>query len=101
MIELKTKSIVNTMKAACLCSLIGWGAMANAAESSVSVRHLANEQNIVFVIACKLLILVLGAMGIAGIWVAIFGDVGLCVLAVLNAMRALTWVKVKRGATIS
>ena len=33
-------------------------------------------QNIVFVIACKLLILVLGAMGIAGIWVAIFGDVG-------------------------
>lgn len=58
-------------------------------------------QNIVFVIACKLLILVLGAMGIAGIWVAIFGDVGLCVLAVLNAMRALTWVKVKRGATIS
>ena len=58
-------------------------------------------QNIVFVIACKLLILVLGAMGIAGIWVAIFGDVGLCVLAVLNAMRALTWVKVKRGGTIS
>ena len=58
-------------------------------------------QNIVFVIACKLLILVLGAMGIAGIWVAIFGDVGLCVLAVLNAMRAITWVKVKRGGTIS
>ncbi len=53
MIELKKKSIVNTMKAACLCSLIGWGAMANAAESSVSVRHLANEQNIVFVKGVK------------------------------------------------
>ena len=53
MIELKKKSIVNTMKAACLCSLIGWGAMANAAESSVSVRHLANEQNIVFVKGAK------------------------------------------------
>ena len=53
MIELKKKSIVNTMKAACLCSLIGWGAMTNAAESSVSVRHLANEQNIVFVKGAK------------------------------------------------
>lgn len=53
MIELKKKSIVNTMKAACLCSLIGWGAMANAAESFVSVRHLANEQNIVFVKGAK------------------------------------------------
>ena len=53
MIELKKKSIVNTMKAVCLCSLIGWGAMANAAESSVSVRHLANEQNIVFVKGAK------------------------------------------------
>ncbi len=53
MIELKKKSIVNTMKAACLCSLIGWGAMANAAESSVFVRHLANEQNIVFVKGAK------------------------------------------------
>lgn len=53
MIELKKKSIVNTMKAACLCSLIGWSAMANAAESFVSVRHLANEQNIVFVKGAK------------------------------------------------
>lgn len=53
MIELKKKSIVNTMKAACFCSLIGWGAMANAAESFVSVRHLANEQNIVFVKGAK------------------------------------------------
>ncbi len=50
-------------------------------------------QNIVFVIAVKAIILLLGALGIANIWLAILGDVGLCVLAVLNAMRALTFVR--------
>ncbi len=52
-------------------------------------------QNMIFVILAKLIILILGALGMAGIWLAIVGDVGLCVLAVLNAMRALTWVKNK------
>ena len=47
------------------------------------------RQNIVFVLAVKLVCLVLGAIGIANMWVAIFADVGVMVLAVLNAMRAL------------
>lgn len=50
-------------------------------------------QNMIFVIAVKALILLLGALGYANIWLAILGDVGLCVLAVLNAMRALTFVR--------
>lgn len=53
MTELKKKNIVSTMKAVCFCSLIGWASMANATESSVSVRHLANEQNIVLVKGAK------------------------------------------------
>lgn len=51
------------------------------------------KQNMSFVIIVKVLILVLGALGFANIWLAILGDVGLTVLAVLNAMRTLTWVK--------
>ena len=45
-------------------------------------------ENIVFSIAVKLAILILGALGIANMWLAVFADVGVCVLAVLNAMRA-------------
>lgn len=47
------------------------------------------RQNIAFALAVKLVCLVLGAIGIANMWVAIFADVGVMVLAVLNAMRAL------------
>ncbi len=47
------------------------------------------RQNIVFALAVKLVCLVLGAIGIANMWVAIFADVGVMVLAVLNATRAL------------
>ena len=46
-------------------------------------------QNIVFAIGIKLACLVLGAFGIADMWLAIFADVGVMVLAVLNAVRAL------------
>ncbi|MBQ2960196.1 MAG: cadmium-translocating P-type ATPase [Oscillospiraceae bacterium] len=46
-------------------------------------------QNIVFALGIKLLCLVLGALGYAGMWAAIFADVGVMVLAVLNAIRAL------------
>lgn len=46
-------------------------------------------QNIVFAIGIKLLCLVLGALGIANMWLAIFADVGVMVIAVLNAIRAL------------
>ena len=52
-------------------------------------------QNLWFSVAVKLGILGLGALGYAGIWMAIFGDVGVLILAVLNAMRSLTFVKVK------
>ena len=47
------------------------------------------RQNIVFAIAVKLLSLVLVAVGAAGMWLAIFADVGVMVLAVLNAIRAM------------
>ena len=47
-------------------------------------------QNIVFALAVKAACLVLGAMGIANMWVAIFADVGVMVIAVLNAVRALS-----------
>lgn len=46
-------------------------------------------QNIVFALAVKAVCLVLGSLGIAGMWLAIFADVGVMVLAVLNATRAL------------
>ena len=49
-------------------------------------------QNIVFALGVKFACLALGALGIANMWFAIFADVGVMVLAVLNAIRAL-WVK--------
>lgn len=46
-------------------------------------------QNIVFAIGIKLICLALGAVGIANMWLAIFADVGVMIIAVLNAIRAL------------
>ena len=46
-------------------------------------------QNIVFAIGIKMICLVLGALGIANMWLAIFADVGVMIIAVLNAIRAL------------
>lgn len=46
-------------------------------------------QNIVFAIGVKILCLILGALGLASMWLAIFADVGVMVIAVLNAIRAL------------
>ncbi len=46
-------------------------------------------QNIVFALGIKIVILVLAAVGIANMWLAVFGDVGVAVLAILNAMRAM------------
>ena len=46
-------------------------------------------QNIIFAIGIKLICLVLGALGIANMWLAIFADVGVMIIAVLNAIRAL------------
>ncbi len=47
------------------------------------------RENIVFAIGIKLICLLLGAMGIANMWLAIFADVGVMIIAVLNAIRAL------------
>ena len=46
-------------------------------------------QNIIFAIGIKLLVLVLGAVGVVGMWSAVFADVGVAVVAILNAMRSL------------
>lgn len=55
---------------------------------SVKTLRIVHE-NIVFALAIKAICLVLGALGIANMWLAIFADVGVMVLAVLNATRAL------------
>lgn len=47
------------------------------------------KQNIVFALAVKLAVLVLAAFGLANMWLAVFADVGVSVLAILNAMRTL------------
>ncbi|MCD8130882.1 MAG: cadmium-translocating P-type ATPase [Lachnospiraceae bacterium] len=56
----------------------------------ISVKTLGIvRQNIVFALTVKAVCLVLGALGMAGMWLAIFADAGVMVLAVLNATRAL------------
>lgn len=46
-------------------------------------------QNIIFSLGVKGIILILGALGIANMWIAVFGDVGVLVIAILNSMRAM------------
>ena len=46
-------------------------------------------QNIVFALAVKIAILLLAAIGVANMWLAVFGDVGVAIIAILNAMRAM------------
>ena len=64
------------------------GGIVKAVKIAKKTKRIVTE-NIVFSIAIKLLVLILGACGIAGMWWAVFADVGVCVIAVLNAMRAL------------
>ena len=47
------------------------------------------KQNIVFALAIKGLFLIMGAFGVANMWEAVFADVGVAIIAILNAMRAL------------
>ena len=47
------------------------------------------KQNIIFALSVKAIILVMGAMGLANMWLAVFADVGVSFLAILNAMRAM------------
>lgn len=47
------------------------------------------KQNIVFALAVKAIILILGASGVANMWAAVFADVGVAVIAILNSMRVM------------
>ena len=47
------------------------------------------QQNIVFALAVKIIVMVLGALGVANMWAAVFADVGVAFLAIINATRAL------------
>ena len=47
------------------------------------------RQNIIFALGVKLLVMALGVIGIANMWLAVFADVGVAMLAILNAMRAM------------
>jgi len=45
------------------------------------------KENIVFALSVKAVILLLGALGIAGMWLAVFADVGVAMIAILNSLR--------------
>lgn len=58
--------------------------------TAFSVSHITHRivvENITFSLGIKLLILLLGAMGMASMWAAVFSDVGVALLCILNAMR--------------
>lgn len=60
----------------------------------VSKKTMLNvKENVIFALGVKTLIMVLCACGIANMWIAVFGDVGVTMIAVLNAMRLLAGVK--------
>lgn len=66
--------------------------IAKAVEISKKTLRLVHE-NVVFILAVKFAVLVLGAAGYASIWAAVFADVGVSVISILNAMRALRFYK--------
>ena len=66
--------------------------IAKAVEISKKTLRLVHE-NVVFILAVKFAVLGLGAAGYASIWAAVFADVGVSVISILNAMRALHFYK--------
>ncbi len=50
-------------------------------------------ENIIFALGVKAIILILGAFGIANMWIAVFGDVGVLIIAILNAMRCMKKIR--------
>ena len=52
-------------------------------------RSVIIKQNIVFALGVKGLFLILGALGVSNMWAAVFADVGVAMIAILNAMRML------------
>jgi len=64
----------------------------NTKEAAIEIARKTNKivwQNIVFVLGVKAIVLILSAGGVATMWEAIFADVGVMVIAVINAIRAL------------
>ena len=59
------------------------------------------RMNIVFALGVKGLVLILGALGIANMWAAVFADVGVAVIAILNSMRTLRLSDQDRARVIS
>ena len=47
------------------------------------------KQNIVFALGVKTIVMILGVLGMANMWMAVIGDVGVAIIAILNSMRAL------------
>ena len=74
---------------------IAMGSMGSDVTKIASVVKIARKtlrivkQNIVFALAIKALVLILGALGMANMWEAVFADVGVSVIAILNSMRTL------------
>ncbi len=66
------------------------------AKRTIGIAHI----NILFALAVKALILILGAFGIADMWAAVFADVGVSVIAILNSMRALSVKKYRENKAI-
>ena len=62
--------------------------LASCIEISKKTMRIVKE-NIIFAISVKILVLILSALGIASMWAAVFADVGVSVLAILNALRIL------------
>lgn len=54
------------------------------------------RQNIVFALGVKFLVMILGVFGIANMWLAVFADVGVAVIAILNSMRMLKYEKIEK-----
>lgn len=65
-----------------------FGAVGEAVRTAVRTMRIA-RQNIVFALGVKLLVLVLGLVGMASMWLAVFADTGVALLCVLNAVRLL------------
>lgn len=63
-------------------------ALVEARKISVKTMRIV-KQNIVFALAVKIIVLILSAFGITDMWGAVFADVGVCIIAILNAMRCM------------
>ena len=68
--------------------LMGVPGRSNAIRIARKTRDIV-RQNVVFSLAVKLAVMALGVLHLAPLWAAVFADVGVCFLAILNAMRAM------------